>query len=53
MAKRKKEKVSMPASAAGLIRYMDEEGQGLKLKPEHIAYICGVIILAKLATVIL
>ncbi len=53
MAKRKKDKVSMPSSAAGLVRYMDEEGQGLKLKPEHIAYICGVIILVKLATVIL
>ncbi len=52
MAKRKKEKVSMPSSAAGLIRYMDEEGKGLKLKPEHVAYICGIIILVKIATVI-
>ncbi len=52
MVKRKKEKVAMPASAAGLIRYMDEEGKGLKLKPEHVAYICGIIILVKIATVI-
>jgi len=52
MAKRKKDKVSMPSSAAGLIRYMDEEGKGLKLKPEHVAIVCGIIILVKIATVI-
>ncbi|MFQ5975589.1 MAG: preprotein translocase subunit Sec61beta [Candidatus Hydrothermarchaeales archaeon] len=52
MVKRKKQKVSMPASGAGLIRYMDEEGTGLKLKPEHVAYMCVAIILIKVATVI-
>lgn len=46
MVKRKRSRVSMPASGAGLVRYMDEEGQGLKLKPEHVIYgSAGVIII--------
>jgi preprotein translocase subunit Sec61beta len=36
MVKRKKSKVSMPASGAGLVRYVDEEGRGIKFKPEHV-----------------
>ncbi len=38
MVKRKKQRVAMPASGAGLVRYMEEEGRGLKLKPEQIIY---------------
>ena len=38
MVKRKRSKVTMPASGAGLIRYMDEEGRGIKFKPEHVVY---------------
>jgi preprotein translocase subunit Sec61beta len=46
MAKRKRSRVSMPASGAGLIRYMEEEGRGIKLKPEHILFgAIGLIIL--------
>jgi preprotein translocase subunit Sec61beta len=46
MVKRKRSKVSMPASGAGLVRYMDEEGKGLKFKPEQIIFAAiGVIIL--------
>ncbi len=46
MVKRRKNKTSMPSSGAGLIRYMDEEGKGLKLRPEHIFYcIIGLITL--------
>lgn len=46
MVKRKRSRISMPASGAGLVRYMDEEGQGFKFKPEHIIYAsAGVIIL--------
>jgi preprotein translocase subunit Sec61beta len=41
MVKRKRNKVSMPASTAGLVRYMDEEGRGYKLKPQHILYAAG------------
>ncbi|MDP6459167.1 MAG: preprotein translocase subunit Sec61beta [Candidatus Hydrothermarchaeota archaeon] len=43
--KRKRSRVSMPASGAGLVRYMDEEGKGFKLKPEHVLFAsAGVII---------
>ena len=46
MVKRKRSRMSMPASGAGLVRYMDEEGQGYKFKPEHIIYATtGVIVL--------
>ncbi len=46
MVKRRKNKTSMPSSGAGLVRYMDEEGKGLKLRPEHIFYcIIGLITL--------
>ncbi|MBI4344061.1 MAG: preprotein translocase subunit Sec61beta [Euryarchaeota archaeon] len=35
----------MPASGAGLIRYMEEEGKGIKFKPEHVLFAAvGVII---------
>ncbi|MEE8401601.1 MAG: preprotein translocase subunit Sec61beta [Candidatus Hydrothermarchaeaceae archaeon] len=45
MVKRKKTKSSMPASGAGLVRYMDEEGKGLKFRPEHVLYtIIGLIV---------
>jgi len=46
MPKRKKNKITMPMSGAGLMRYMDEEGRGMKFKPEHVLYVAvGVIIL--------
>ena len=45
MVKREQSRVSMPASGAGLVRYMDEEGKGFKLKPEHVLFAsAGVII---------
>lgn len=46
MVKRKKVKSSMPSSGAGLVRYMEDEGKGLKLRPEHVFYsIVGLIVL--------
>ncbi|MEE8167830.1 MAG: preprotein translocase subunit Sec61beta [Candidatus Hydrothermarchaeales archaeon] len=46
MVKRKRQKASLPMSGAGLIRYMDEEGTGLKFKPEHVLFAAvGVIII--------
>ncbi|WP_406535529.1 preprotein translocase subunit Sec61beta [Methanobrevibacter sp.] len=35
MAK-KNDKISMPQTGAGLVRYFDEESLGPKLAPEHI-----------------
>jgi preprotein translocase subunit Sec61beta len=45
MAKRKKQKSNMPASGAGLVRYMEDEGLGIKFRPEHIFYAIGGLIL--------
>ncbi len=45
MVKRKRDKITMPMSGAGLVRYMEEEGRGVKLKPEHVVLAAvGVII---------
>ncbi len=32
----KKNKMQMPQSTAGLVRYFDESKESIKLKPEHI-----------------
>ncbi len=40
----KKNKIQMPQSTAGLVRYFDESNESIKFKPEHIAIACGVII---------
>jgi len=46
MAKRKKNKTSMPASGAGLVRYMEDEGLGVKFGPEFILYsVIAIIVL--------
>lgn len=45
MAKRKKQKFNMPSSGAGLIRYMDTEGRGIKFRPEQILYVAGGLVL--------
>jgi len=46
MVKRKSERVDMPMSSAGLIRYMSEEGRGIKFKPEHVLFaVLAVIII--------
>ena len=39
-----KEKIQMPQSTAGLIRYFDSDKETIKLKPEHVLVICIVII---------
>ena len=43
MAK-KNDKISMPQTGAGLVRYFDEESLGPKLSPEHV--IVATVILA-------
>ncbi len=49
MVKRRKDKVKLPSSGAGLVRYMDEEGRGIKLKPEHVMMAAAATILLKIA----
>lgn len=43
-----KEKMSMPQSTAGLIRYFDASKESIKMKPEHILGVCVVIIALEL-----
>jgi preprotein translocase subunit Sec61beta len=48
MVKRRRDKVKLPSSGAGLVRYMDEEGRGIKLKPEHILMTAGGVVVLKI-----
>ena len=34
-----KDKISMPQTGAGLVRYFDEESLGPKLSPEHVVVV--------------
>ena len=43
----KKEKVNLPPSGGGIFRTYDEEGTGIKLKPEHIIGVCIVVIICE------
>lgn len=49
MVKRRKNKVKLPSSGAGLVRYMDEEGHGIKVKPEHVLIAAGAVVVMKIA----
>lgn len=35
---RRRDRAHLPVSSAGIIRYMDVESRGPKLKPEHVIY---------------
>ncbi|NPB01915.1 MAG: preprotein translocase subunit Sec61beta [Methanopyri archaeon] len=44
MAKKvKKETAELPPARAGLLRFWDEEAPGIKVKPDHILYACGIV----------
>jgi preprotein translocase subunit Sec61beta len=49
VVKRRRDKVKLPSSGAGLVRYMDEEGRGIKIKPEHVAMAAGAVIVLRIA----
>ena len=42
-------KTYMPQSTAGLVRYFEESQSAIKLKPEHVAAACGLLIVGVLA----
>lgn len=44
----KKQKMQMPQSTAGLVRYFDASKEKIKLKPEHIVAICGAVIVIEI-----
>jgi preprotein translocase subunit Sec61beta len=43
----KKEKMMMPQSTAGLIRYFEQSEESIKLKPEHIIAVSVVIVIVE------
>jgi preprotein translocase subunit Sec61beta len=44
----KKNKIQMPQSTAGLVRYFDESKERIKFKPEHIVAASIVIIVIEI-----
>jgi preprotein translocase subunit Sec61beta len=44
-----KERIQMPQSTAGLIRYFETTKESIKLSPEHILGICVFIIILEIA----
>jgi len=44
-----KDKIQMPQSTAGLVRYFEESKEAIKLKPEHVVVACGLIIAIEIA----
>lgn len=45
----KQDKIQMPQSTAGLVRYFEESKEAVKLKPEHVVVVCVLIIAAEIA----
>jgi preprotein translocase subunit Sec61beta len=37
MSRKKKESAPMPAASAGLLRFFEEETEGIKIRPEFVA----------------
>ena len=48
MAKYKHEKTNMPSSSGGLMRYFEEYNSKIMLTPEHVIFICVLVILLEL-----
>lgn len=44
-----KDKIQMPQSTAGLVRYFEESKDAIKLKPEHVVVVCVLIIVVEIA----
>jgi preprotein translocase subunit Sec61beta len=51
--KRREEKAPMPAVSAGLMRFFEEETEGIKLRPEVIVILAVTLIVVCLAAPIL
>jgi preprotein translocase subunit Sec61beta len=50
MSKKKKESSPMPAASAGLLRFFEEETEGIKLRPELLViFAVALIIISVLA----
>jgi preprotein translocase subunit Sec61beta len=49
MSKKAKKNAPLPASSAGLLRFFEDETKGIKVKPEIILGIAGVLIAVSIA----
>ena len=53
MSKKKKDKAPMPAASAGLLRFFEEETEGIKIRPELLMIFCiGLIIVSVVAKIV-
>lgn len=44
-SKKDKNKAPMPASSAGLLRFFEDETQGIKIRPEYVVILAAVLII--------
>ena len=44
-----KDKIQMPQSTAGLVRYFEESKEAIKIKPQHVVAVCTLIIVIEIA----
>ncbi len=50
MSKKKKDNAPMPAASAGLLRFFEEETEGIKIRPEFlVAFAVALIVVSVLA----
>jgi preprotein translocase subunit Sec61beta len=43
-SKKDKNKAPMPASSAGLLRFFEDETQGIKIRPEYVVILAAVLV---------
>jgi len=48
MSKKKKDKSPMPAASAGLLRFFEEETEGIKIRPELLVVVAVTLIVISL-----
>lgn len=48
MSKKKKDKSPMPAASAGLLRFFEEETEGIKIRPELLVVVAVTLIVLSL-----
>jgi preprotein translocase subunit Sec61beta len=52
MSKKKKDKAPMPAASAGLLRFFEEETEGIKIRPELlVVFAVALVVISILAKV--
>ena len=52
MSKKKKDKAPMPAASAGLLRFFEEETEGVKIRPEVLViFAVALVVISVLAKI--